>query len=198
MTVKARVLAVRLAIAGIALIGLGQIGDGAYIKAKAAVAQLLLDRAWSDTRAGGAPVKPWPWADTWPVARLTAPELGVDLIVLEGVSGQALAFGPGRLPDLAGLGGPGTAIIAGHRDTHFDFLKDLETGHTLVLETADGRHHRYSVIDQQVLDYRHAALSEDVTTSRLVLVTCYPFDTLVPGGPLRYLVFTERAADTAV
>ncbi len=28
---------------------------------------------------------------------------------------------------------------------------------------------------------------------RLILVTCYPFDALVPGGPLRYLVFAEEA-----
>ena len=26
----------------------------------------------------------------------------------------------------------------------------------------------------------------------MVLVTCYPFDTMVPGGPLRYLVIAEK------
>ena len=28
-------------------------------------------------------------------------------------------------------------------------------------------------------------------TPRLALSTCYPFDALVPGGPLRYLVFAD-------
>ena len=33
-------------------------------------------------------MKPWPWADTWPVARLVVPSLGIDQIVLEGAMAE--------------------------------------------------------------------------------------------------------------
>jgi sortase A len=26
----------------------------------------------------------------------------------------------------------------------------------------------------------------------LILVTCYPFDAIVPGGPLRYVVYARK------
>jgi sortase A len=72
LTVGALLLAVASAI---------HLGQGAYIYAKAQLAQVLLERAWQRALAGEAAPKPWPWADTWPVARLEAPALGVDLFV---------------------------------------------------------------------------------------------------------------------
>lgn len=90
----------RLALAaGLLLLALGgwQMGSAAYLHAKAWLAQVLLAEAWAATLADGTPHKPWPWADTAPVARLQVPALGVDQIVLAGVSGRSLAFGPGHL-----------------------------------------------------------------------------------------------------
>ena len=57
---------------GILLVGAGlwQLGTAGTIHAKAWFAQVLLTRAWADTLAGAAAVRPWPWADTHPVARL--------------------------------------------------------------------------------------------------------------------------------
>jgi len=53
-----------------------QSGQGAYIYAKAEVAQVLLRRAWDKTLAGERQVRLWAWADTWPVARLRLPARG--------------------------------------------------------------------------------------------------------------------------
>src|SRR4029078_417855 len=69
-------------------------GNGVYIYAKAQLAQVLLHRAW-DRRATGSAVKPWPWADTHPIARLIIPARAADILVLAGASGRTLAFGPG-------------------------------------------------------------------------------------------------------
>ena len=68
---------------------------GGWIHAKAGLAQVLLHRSWERTRAGGVEEKPWPWADTWPVARLTATSHDVDLIVVgsHGRHGFALLLG---------------------------------------------------------------------------------------------------------
>src|SRR5215217_9242655 len=78
----------RLAAAALLLAGLLLFGQGLWIQAKAVLAQILLERAFAQTLATGQAVKPWPWADTWPVARLEAPRLGKSAIVLHGSSGQ--------------------------------------------------------------------------------------------------------------
>jgi hypothetical protein len=57
------------------VLGVWQLGEGLYIQAKAQLAQILVRSAWERTLAGERQVKPWPWADTWPVARHPAPEV---------------------------------------------------------------------------------------------------------------------------
>jgi sortase A len=170
--------------------GCGFAGKGAWIFVKAKVAQVLLARAWSATRAAGGAtaVKPWPWADTWPVARLTVPRLGVETIVLAGGHGQAMAFGPGHVAGTAAPGSGGNVALAGHRDTHFRFLRELEVGDEIVLEVGTGEARRYRVEEAVVVDHHDPRPLAPSAEPTLTLVTCYPFDVIVPGGPLRYVV----------
>ncbi len=178
----------RLLMACLLCFGFWQLGQGAYIPAKAWLAQELMQRAW--TRAGSGEVRatPWPWADTWPVARLTAQSGDVDLIVLAGGSGRTLAFGPGHLSASAMPGMTGNAVIAGHRDTHFQFLKHVEPGEQLKLESSEGVEHLYTVVGIDIVDSRSGSLLLDTDDAMLSLVTCYPFDARDAGGPLRYVV----------
>ena len=67
-------------------LGFWQIGQGAYIPAKAWFAQELMQRAWTRASEDSDRQVPWPWADTWPVARLSAKSGDVDLIILAGGS----------------------------------------------------------------------------------------------------------------
>jgi sortase A len=187
----------RALVLALAVVGVWQVGHGAWIHAKALLAQQLLQRAWSRTLAGEAEVKPWPWADTWPVARLRVPAHGADLIVLDGVSGRTLAFGPGLAPGGATPGAPGTAIVGGHRDTHFAFLRRLRAGDEIVAQTPGRPPARFVVRETVVVDARTAVIRRDGQTARLALVTCYPFDAVTPGGPLRYVVVAEAASATA-
>ena len=172
-------------------VGLWQIGEGSWIYAKAGLAQLLLHRAWSRTLAGEAHVKPWPWADTWPVARLIVPTHHIDLIVLNGAYGRTLAFGPGYAESSAFPGSTGTTILTGHRDTHFQFLKRLTQHDEIVIETAGGKNRRYLIRDIRIVDSREVSIWLGPGADRLILVTCYPFDAIVAGGPLRYVVTAE-------
>ena len=183
-----RKLAGRLAVAALLCLGFWQFGQGAYVPAKAWVAQELMNRAWQRAEGGARRVTPWPWADTWPVARLKAKGGGVELIVLAGASGRTLAFGPGHLSISASPGQSGNSIIAGHRDTHFQFLQHLETGELLQVELPGGRIHAYRVTSIDVVDSRRGSLILDTDEAMLSLVTCYPFDALQPGGPMRYVV----------
>jgi len=175
-------------VAALLCLGFWQFGHGAYIPAKAWLAQELMQRAWDRSSAGEDRVAPWPWADTWPVARLTAEARGVDLIVLAGGSGRTLAFGPGHLSASAMPGDVGNAIIGGHRDTHFQFLRSTEVGDLLGIEPTSGERYVYQVIGVDIVDSRKGSLVLDTNDAMLSLVTCYPFDALEAGGPLRYVV----------
>jgi sortase A len=171
--------------------GVWELGQGIWIYAKAELAQYLLQRAWERTLRGEAEAKPWPWADTWPLARLRMPQYGVDLILLAGASGRTVAFGPGHVSSSAMPGNLGTTIFSGHRDTHFHFLARVLPGDELFLEAAEKHYYRYRVIRTDIVDSRKATIA-DSPEAALVLVTCYPFDTMVPGGSLRYIVTAER------
>lgn len=180
-------------VAMIGLLGFGgwQIAQGGYIHAKAVLAQHLLAHAWTRVRAGVPDASPWPWADTVPVARLRNGRLAADMLVLAGGSGRTLAFGPGLLDGSAPPGGAGMTVILGHRDTHFRFLRDLLPGDVLSVTDRFGDRHRYRVRERRVVHMDTGRLAMDVPG--LALVTCYPFDAVVPGGPLRYVVLAEPA-----
>ncbi len=97
----------------LALLGAVLFGQGAWMHVKARLAQALLESAFGTSLATGQAVKPWSWADTWPVARIEVPRLHKSAIVLEGSSGQALAFGPGHVERTPAAGEPGTAVYRG-------------------------------------------------------------------------------------
>ena len=88
-------------IGSLAIAGALSFGHGAYLFAKAEFAQFLLERAWARTIHGHQDVKPWRWADTWPVARIEFPRQRRSYIVLAGASGRTMAFGPGHVDGTA-------------------------------------------------------------------------------------------------
>ena len=174
--------------AALALGGLWLIGDALYIRAKAALAQVLLNRAFAAEIAAGTVVKPWPWADTWPVARIEVPRLGVSAVALAGSSGQAMAFGPGHLSDTPAAGDEGIAVYAAHRDTHFAFLGRVVTGDTVVVTRRDGTVARFRVTAARVVPWNASGIDPGAPGRQLALVTCWPLDAVLQG-PLRYVVY---------
>lgn len=174
-------------------VGAALAGNGAYLAAKARLAQVLLNHAWNETRRSATPHRPWWWADTHPVARLRVPRLGVDRIVLAGSSGRTLAFGPGLVPGTPLPGAGGLSIISGHRDTHFSFLEHLRAGDTIIVDTVEGRY-RYTVSRFMIIDTDRDPPVLDPAPDRLALVTCYPFHQWTAGGSRRYLVLARPLA----
>lgn len=169
-------------------VGFWQIGEGSWIYAKARLAQYLLQRAWVRTLVGETAAKPWPWADTYPVAKLTVPSMQIELIVLNGAYGRTLAFGPALAESSAMPGAGGTTILTGHRDTHFAFVGRLRESDEIVIDTPDGNTRRYRVQESRIVDARTDSIRLADDEEELILVTCYPFDTVFTGSPLRYLV----------
>jgi sortase A len=192
-----RLPGLRLAAASaLALLGLVLLGQGAWIHAKALLAQVLLDRAFAETMTTGRDVKPWSWADTWPVARIEVKRIGASAIALAGSSGQALAFGPGHVELTPDAGERGTAVYSAHRDTHFRFLKDVTAGDEIAVTRRDGKTFRYRVSGTSVVRFDQSEIDPLADGHRLVLATCWPLDAATPG-PLRYLVHADMIAETA-
>lgn len=180
-----------------------QFASAGWIQGKAIIAQELLSHSWKQTVLDSKKSsfnelkqpfkthKPWPWADTWPVARLIAPQHNIEQIVLAGDSGHSLAFGPGYSFASARPNTNGLTMISGHRDTHFNFLKDLKINQTIVLQTP-GQTIRYRIYDYQIVDSKTLSLAFKRDEQTLLLVTCYPFDAITAGGSLRYLVYANK------
>ena len=190
---RGRTRALKLApFVALAAAGLVLAGQAMVVPAKAAVAQVLLERAFDQSVQTGAPVRPWGWADTAPVARISAPRLGVRQVVLSGGSGQAMAFAPTLLPGGGEPGVRGTAVYAAHRDTHFRFLEQLEAGDVLTVEGVDGGTQTYRVTGAGVVRKDRFGVTR-TGRAAIALTTCWPFgaDT---RGPWRYVVRAERVA----
>ncbi len=175
-------------------LGFWQLGQAGYLHAKAVLAQQLIKQAWQQTLENLQQNKPWPWADTWPVGRLQVPAHDIDLYVLAGDNGRTLAFGPGHRFGSAQPGETGTTLISGHRDTHFRFLNKLKSDDEILFQGLNGQWQRYRVSSSTVV-YESDGIA-DSSENALALVTCYPFDAILPGGPLRFVVFAVHSKKT--
>jgi sortase A len=165
-------------------------GQSVWIYAKAQLAQVLLERAFSQTLITGKPVKAWSWADTWPVAQINVDRINAKAIVLQGASGEALAFGPALLNETSRPGERGTSVMAAHRDTHFAFLRDVKVGDIIKVKRDDGLEFTYRATNMRVVDANNSGIDRHAAGFHLVLSTCYPFGAITSGSQ-RYLVEAE-------
>ena len=175
------------------LAGLGLLGDTVYLELKAALAEVLIDRAFAAHLETGRPQRPWEWADTDPIARLDLPRLAVRQHVLRGASGGSMAFGLGHVDGTAPPNAPGNCVLVGHRDTWFSFLREVQIGDELVLRTASGRV-RYRVDSMEVIEADDRSVLEPSAENRLTLVTCYPLSGLAASDH-RYVVRCTPVAE---
>lgn len=160
--------------------------NSAFIHFKAYAAQYLLKQAWQETEFNKN-IKPWPWADTWPVLKLGFPSLDEKQIVLAGDSGNALAFAPGLSYASVAPGEEGTVVISGHRDTHFAVLQQLNPSEKIVIEDTQGNLFTYKITNIEVININEQEITQ-TDFERLLLVTCYPFEQTQSQTPLRYVI----------
>lgn len=175
------------------MLGIYQFSGGFYIFAKAELAQYLIADAWHKGLQSDEQYKPWPWADTHPVAELIIKDKS--WYVLAGASGRNLAFAPTHVSSTPEPGEKGNSVIVGHRDTQFNSLKRLQKGDLIEVKTKH-RRQQFKVtmlriaLDSQ-LEYVQNNIGNDTFDdgqSILTLVTCYPFDSMLPNPTHRYVV----------
>ncbi len=128
----------------------------------------------STTTAPGPPPPPAVEGDA--VAHIRIPDIGVDKILVEGVTLDDLKRGPGHYPDTPLPGQPGNAAIAGHRTTYgapFNRINELEPGDEIVITTVQGAF-RYEVSDQLIVSPSEVRVLDDFGDNRLTLTACHP------------------------
>jgi sortase A len=172
----------------LAALGISFFAYGAYIPAKAVLAQYLINDAWNDTIRSGKSQKPWKWADMHPVMKLSSEKHKQELIVLSGDKGNSLAFAPGHNLSSYMPNQGGTTVISAHRDTHFEFLQDVSISDVFELTDRNNKTMSYKVSNIKIIDATKQDISIHSNQDELKMITCYPFDAIVARGPLRYVV----------
>ncbi|WP_353573049.1 sortase [Candidatus Albibeggiatoa sp. nov. BB20] len=160
------------------------------------VTQNLMHTAWLRTQASGEKIKPWPWAELWPIARLTVPHLNTEHIILEQEKKQVmLSIGLSYLKSSVLPGEVGNTVLGAHPSLYFSFLSALKPNDVLVLESPRTGKWHYRVHDTRVVNKSDTDLLEPGLKRRLILVTCYRCEKeqLEPQqNSLRYVVIAEE------
>jgi sortase A len=111
--------------------------------------------------------------------KLEIPRLNMSVMVMEGDEDDILRLGAGHIP--------GTALaIAGHRDTFFRPLKDIQPSDQIRLTTPQGTT-EYRVVSTRIVGPKDISVLRDASGDRLTLITCYPFYYIGPA-PKRFIV----------
>jgi len=111
-----------------------------------------------------------------PTARIIIPKIGVDKIVVEGVSLADLKKGPGHYPESPLPGQQGNAAIAGHRTTYgapFGRIDELVVGDEITVETVQGSF-TYRMTEQLIVSPTQVDVLDDKGDNRLTLTACHP------------------------
>jgi sortase A len=120
------------------------------------------------------------------IGRLEAPSVKMSTAVLEGSDDATLSRGAGHIEDTPFPGEAGNVGIAGHRDTVFRPLKNVQVGDPLELTTAD-RLYRYRISKTLIVGPDDVYVLDPSKSPMLTLVTCYPFE-YVGHAPRRFIV----------
>jgi len=115
------------------------------------------------------------------VARMTFDRLRREVYVLGDEHPGNLKKGPVWLRATSRFGGEGNTVVAGHRDTHFRFLKDARVGDRFTVEDGEGQT-LYRIQGIRVVSPEDRSQLAPVSRGVVTLVTCYPFYGVGPAN----------------
>jgi sortase A len=126
-----------------------------------------------------------------PIGVLSIPRVELSAAVLHGSDPATLRRGPGHLENSAYPGDAGNVVIAGHRDSFFWSLRNVQVNDDVFLDTPRQRFH-YRVTSLEVVVPRDVSVLAHTDRETLTLITCYPFWVL-GSAPDRFVVRAVRA-----
>jgi len=146
-----------------------------WLPAKGWLSQQLISYSWHQTVDLKQESKPWPWADTYPIAKLSFKRLNKNIVVLNGSDPTTLAFSAGAIAPFNQVKSTQPFVVAGHQDSHFSFLEGVIMNDIISLADKDGQSQLYQVEAIDIVDASTGELPVLADDSKLVLITCYPF-----------------------
>ena len=132
-----------------------------------------------------APRRPAP-APGSTIGRIEIPRLGVSAVIRAGSDARTLRLAVGYIPGTALPGEGGNVGLAGHRDTFFRKLRDINPDDEIRVTTRDGIYHYY-VQRTDIVQPKDVWVLNATSYPALTLVTCYPFS-YVGSAPQRFIV----------
>ena len=131
-----------------------------------------------------------------PLAELSIPRIGLSVVVLQGSDTDTLRAGPGHIETTPLPGESGNVAIAGHRDSFFRPLRNVQVGDDILLDTPTARVH-YRVSSYSVVNSSEVSVLRPTTDNMLTLVTCFPFQ-FIGSAPDRFIVRANFVANGEV
>jgi sortase A len=170
------------------LVGLAALGYTAGTVGAAALYQDYESRQLDEVLRGvqPAPAANAPTVTRRVLGRLEIPSLGVSTIVREGEDARTLQLAIGHIAGTALPGAAGNMGLAGHRDTFFRRLREINPGDVIRLVAVEGTY-SYVVESTQIVDPDDLWVLDPTPEPSLTLVTCYPF-TYLGDAPERFIV----------
>ncbi|MDC1269468.1 class D sortase [Amylibacter sp.] len=174
------------------IVGLVGITKASIMPIKAIIGQQYLEVAWKESLRANKLSKPWRSADFYMIGKLTVPKLKISRVILNSSTGEAMAWGIGRVDNAQSSSKGGPIILAGHRDSHMQFMSKLNVGDKIELMMSN-RVLKTFIISKAGIT-KNPELSVSVLNSeneRLVLTTCWPFSAN-KRGLKRYVLIADR------
>jgi LPXTG-site transpeptidase (sortase) family protein len=110
----------------------------------------------------------------------------VSAVIRAGSDARTLRLAVGYIPGTALPGDRGNFGLAGHRDTFFRKLRDINPDDEIRIVTPDGVF-RYYVQRTSIVMPEDVWVLDSTTYPALTLVTCYPFN-YIGSAPKRFIV----------
>ena len=147
--------------------------------------------------ARGAPTpRRRPPAQGSAIGRIEIPRLRVSAVIRAGTDARTLQLAVGYIPGTALPGEKGNMGLAGHRDTFFRKLRDINPDDEIRVTTKDGVF-RYYVQRTSIVQPNDVWVLNATSYPALTLVTCYPF-TYVGSAPQRFIVRAALGTPTQI
>lgn len=181
----------RLVVSALVIVGGAMSIQASWLPTKAWVSQQLINYSWQQSISAQerlVVVKPWPWADTYPIAELVFQRLDKSIVVLNGGDPTTLAFSAGAVAPFNQPTATNPFVVAGHRDSHFSFLEDIAMKDIISLVDTQGKTQLYQVQNIDIVDATTGQLPLIADEKTLVLITCYPFNQLGNDSNERYVI----------
>jgi len=172
--------------------GVFGVAKASLMPIKAFIGQHYLEVAWQESLRTNKLSKPWGSADFYTIGELTVPRLKISRVILSSVSGEALAWGIGRVNNIKPKSSSGRVILAGHRDSHMEFMYDLNVGDKIQLIMADGLMQTYIISKIGITNKPELEIPESINKKNsLILTTCWPLKSSKQGIQ-RYILFSQQ------